>query len=75
MSKSFFFSIMRLDIYHKLHNHFAKGKAEQEAGSRSGRGSASGSSYFLLEAEAPEAFALRVEAKVLKILALPHHWP
>jgi hypothetical protein len=44
---------------------------------RSGSGSATGSAYFLPEAEAPEVEpeALRVEAKaeVLKILALPHH--
>jgi hypothetical protein len=43
-------------LYHKLENHFSKGKADLEARS----------SYFLLEAEA-EALRVDTEAKVLKI--------
>jgi hypothetical protein len=67
-----------------LHKYFSKGKSR--TGSTSGCGSASRSAYFVQEAEAPEAETpeaegpeaeaprVEVEAEVLTILALPHHW-
>jgi hypothetical protein len=42
-------------------------KSQSRTGSRSGSGRATGSAYLLLEAEAPEAKALRVVAEALKI--------
>jgi hypothetical protein len=44
-------------------------KKKSRTGSRSG----SGSAKFLLEAERPEAEAVRVEAEALKNGPLPHH--
>jgi hypothetical protein len=53
-------------------------KGKSRTGSKSGCGSAFGSAYFVVEAEAQEteAKATRVEAEAeaLKILPLPHHW-
>jgi hypothetical protein len=78
MSKLFLFlrnnDVRYYNLYYKLHNHFPKEKAELVTDF--GSGSATGTAYFLLEAEAPEAEveAPRVEAESLKILALPHHW-
>jgi hypothetical protein len=66
MSKLFlFFKIKTSNIIIQIAEPPFKSKSRTE--SRSGSGSATGSAYFLLEAEAPEAEALRVEAEVLEI--------
>jgi hypothetical protein len=68
MSKLFLsFSIMMSTIILQIAYPLIKSKSR--SGSRSGSGSPTGSAWFLLEAEAPEAEAeaLRVEAEALKI--------
>jgi hypothetical protein len=48
-------------------------KRESLTGSRTGSGSATGSAYFLLEAEVVEVEAETVRAEAVKIVPLLHH--